>query len=138
MGMLRKYRRQVKKNIFRFPMDMYNNVLGSLIITHYMLYQLENTPVDLQEIRKRWRELTKHPKIDFWIDDPKFIEKALALFNMKPIYGRFAMVQSPLNILFLPYIDNQILPIRENGVYPATARNGKIYPVEEKNDKQGS
>ena len=33
---------------------MYGNLLGSLIITHYMLYQLENTPVDLQEIRKRW------------------------------------------------------------------------------------
>lgn len=138
MGILRKYRKSVAKSIYKFDPAMYNNLLGSLIITHYMLYQLENTPVDLQQIRKRWRELTKHPKIDFWIDDPKFIEKALALFNMKPIYGKFAMVQSALNTLFLPYIDNQILPIRENGVYPATARHGKIYPIEKKettNDK---
>lgn len=135
MGMLRKYRKSVAKSIYKFDPAMYNNLLGSLIITHYMLYQLENTPVDLQQIRKKWRELTKHPKIDFWIDDPKFIEKALALFNMKPIYGKFAMVQSALNTLFLPYIDNQILPIREDGIFPNSARNGKIYPVEEKNDK---
>lgn len=130
--MLRKYRKSVAKSIYKFDPAMYNNLLGSLIITHYMLYQLENTPVDLQQIRKKWRELTKHPKIDFWIDDPKFIEKALALFNMKPIYGKFAMVQSALNTLFLPYIDNQILPIREDGIFPNSARNGKIYPVEEK------
>lgn len=139
MGMLRKYRRSVAKSIYKFDPAMYNNIIGSLVITHYMLYQLENTPINLQEIRKQWRNLTKHPNIGFWIDDPKFIEKALALFNMKPIYGKFAMVQSALNTLFLPYIDGQILPVREDGVFPNSARNGKIYPItqEETHDKQG-
>ena len=67
--------------------------------------------------------------------DTDFIPKVLGIFNLEPQYGYFAMVQSEFNVLFLPYINDELLPIREDGIYPATARNNaKIYPIVEKDN----
>ena len=136
MSILRKYRKQVKNNNLRFDANMYNNVLGSLVITHYILNKLDGNELDVGAIKAKWKYIVKHG-IDFWLDDPDFITKSLALFNMKPIFGRFAMCQSALNTLFMPMVDGQILPIREDGIYPLSAREGKIYPITEqkKEDK---
>ena len=130
MSILRKYRKQVKNSNLRFAPEMYNNILGSLVITHYILNKLEENELDVDAIKAKWKYIVKHG-IDFWLDDPDFITKSLALFDMKPIFGRFAMCQSALNTLFMPYIDDKIIPIREDGIYPNTAINGKIYPVTE-------
>ena len=136
MSILRKYRKQVKNSDVRFDAEMYNNALGSLVITHYILNKLDGNELDVGVIKAKWKYIVKHG-IDFWLDDPDFITKALALFDMKPIFGRFAMCQSALNTLFMPYIDDKILPIREDGIYPLSAREGKIYPITEqkKEDK---
>ena len=136
MSILRKYRKQVKNSNLRFEAEMYNNVLGSLVITHYILNKLDGNELDVGAIKAKWKYIVKHG-IDFWLDDPDFITKSLALFNMKPIFGRFAMCQSALNTLFMPMVDGQILPIREDGIYPLSAREGKIYPITEqkKEDK---
>lgn len=131
MSILRKYRKQVNKSSLRFAPEMYNNVLGSLVITHYMLNKLEGNELDVSTIRAKWKQLVKKGTLDFWLDDKDFIPKALALFDMKPIYGKFAMCQSALNTLFMPYIDDKIIPIREDGIYPNTAIHGKIYPITE-------
>lgn len=131
MSVLRKYRKQVNKSSLRFAPEMYNNVLGSLVITHYMLNKLEGNELDVSTIRAKWKQLVKKGTLDFWLDDKDFIPKALALFDMKPIYGKFAMCQSALNTLFMPYIDDKIIPIREDGIYPNTAIHGKIYPITE-------
>lgn len=130
MSVLRKYRKQVKNNNLRFDANMYNNILGSLVITHYILNRLEGNELDVSAIKAKWKYIVKHG-IDFWLDDKDFIPKALALFDMKPIFGRFAMCQSALNTLFMPYIDDKIMPIREDGIYPNTAIHGKIYPITE-------
>lgn len=95
-----------------------------------MLNKLDDVELDVSAIKAKWKYIVKHG-IDFWLDDPDFITKSLALFDMKPIFGKFAMVQSALNTLFMPYIDDKILPIREDGIYPNTAINGKIYPITE-------
>ena len=136
MRILRKYRKQVKNSDLRFEAEMYNNVLGSLVITHYILNKLDGNELDVGAIKAKWKYIVKHG-IDFWLDDPDFITKSLALFNMKPIFGRFAMCQSALNTLFMPYIDDKIIPIREDGIYPNSAIHGKIYPITEqkKEDK---
>ncbi len=134
MSVLRSYRKQVKNNNLRFVPDMYNNVVGSLIITHYILNKLDGNELDVNTIKSTWKRIVKRG-LDFWLDDPDFITKALALFDMKPAFGKFAMCQSELNTLFMPWVDDQILPIREDGIYPLTARNGKIYPIMEKEDK---
>ena len=133
MGILRKYRKNVRQTILCFDPAMYNNALGSLIITHYILRTLDGEETDVNKIKTTWKKLSKKKNLDFWIDDKDFIVKALALFDMKPSYGRFAACQSAVNLLFLPYIDKTILPIREDGIYPMTARYGKIYPVVETN-----
>ena len=133
MSVLRKLRKNVEKNILRFPAEMYNNVLGSLVITHYLLYTLEGKEVNLDKIKSTWRKLAKKRNLDFWIDDKEFITKALNLFDLQPCYGKFAACQSAFNLLFLPYIDGNVLPIREDGIYPMTARDGKVYPVLETN-----
>lgn len=138
MSLLRKYKKAVKVTTLRFDPDMYNNVLGSLIITHYILDVIdENNTYNIKDIKKTWRKLVKKPQtIDFWLGDKDFIPKALALFGMKPEYGRFAMAQSRYNILFVPYLNETPLPIREDGLYPRTVLTGKIYPVEEVIEKE--
>lgn len=133
MSTLRKFRKNVRQSILRFDPAMYNNVLGSLVITHYILRTLDGEEIDVDKIKSTWKALTKKKTLDFWIDDKDFVVKALALFDMQPLYGRFAMCQSAFNVLFLPYIDGTILPIREDGIYPMTAKDGKIYPVLETN-----
>lgn len=135
MSILRKYRKQVNKSSLRFAPEMYNNMLGSLVITHYMLNKLEGNELDVSTIRAKWKQLVKKGTLDFWLDDKDFIPKALALFDMKPIYGKFAMCQSALNTLFMPYIDDEIMPIREDGIYPNTAIHGKIYPITEQKEE---
>ena len=135
MSILRKFRKNVKQSTLRFDPVMYNNVLGSLVITHYVLRTLDGEETDVNKIKSTWKALTKKKTLDFWIDDKDFVVKALALFDMKPLYGRFAMCQSTFNVLFLPYIDGTVIPIREDGIYPMSARSGKIYPVLETNKK---
>ena len=132
--MLHAFRKQVKNSNLRFEPEMYNNVLGSLVITHYILNKLDGNELDVGAIKAKWKYIVKHG-IDFWLDDPDFITKALALFDMEPIFGRFAMCQSALNTLFMPYIDDKIIPIREDGIYPNTAIHGKIYPITEHKEK---
>ena len=134
MSILRKYRKQVKNSNLRFEAEMYNNVLGSLVITHYILNKLDGNELDVGAIKAKWKYIVKHG-IDFWLDDPDFITKSLALFDMEPIFGHFAMCQSALNTLFMPYIDDKIIPIREDGIYPNTAIHGKIYPITEHKEK---
>lgn len=133
MSVLRKFRKSVRQSTLRFDPGMYNNVLGSLVITHYVLRTLDGEETDVNKIKSTWKALTKKKTLDFWIDDKDFVVKALALFDMQPLYGRFAMCQSTFNVLFLPYIDGTVLPIREDGIYPMSARSGKIYPVLETN-----
>ena len=130
MSVLRKYKKGLQKNSLQFPMEMYTNVVGSLVLTHYILNKMNGVELDVNGIKATWKHIVKKG-LDFWLDDPDFIKKVLELFGMEPIYGKFAMVQSQTNLLFLPYIDEQILPIRPDGIYPASVRTGKIYPVTE-------
>lgn len=135
MSTLRKFRKNVTKSCLKFDVDMYNNILGTLVITHYILNKLKGVDLDVVTIKAKWKSLVKKGNLDFWLDDKDFIPKALALFDMKPIYGKFAMAQSALNTIFLPYIDEKVLPVREDGIYPLTARNGKIYPIADKQEE---
>lgn len=134
MSSLHSFRKNISKSTLIFDFDMYTNVVGSLVITNYIL--TEDKP-EVKDIKKKWKSIKKKG-LDFWLDDKDFIPKALALFNLKPAYGQFAMVQSEYNVLFAPYINGTILPLNESGFYSRTLRKGKIYPIEEnaKNDRQ--
>lgn len=129
MSSLHSMKKEIAKNNLLFVPEMYNNLLGSVVISAYILS--EEKP-SLLEIKQKWRQLRKKPKkVDFWLDDPNFIDKALELFEMKrPDYFPVAMVQSDFNALIMPYIDGNIYPLREDGVFPMTASKGKIYPID--------
>ena len=126
-NMVHSIRKEMKRNCLRFDSDMYTNSIGSIIISACILTGRTN----VTEINRKWRNLKKHPKqVDFWIDDEKFIDKTLALFGMeRPEDFPIAMVQSDFNVLFMPCVDGQLFPLREDGVFPQTARKGKAYPI---------
>lgn len=128
MSSLHSMKKEIAKNTLMFAPDMYNNLLGSVIISAYILS--EEKPV-VSVINKMWRTIKKNPKlVDFWLDDPDFIDKSLELFAMKrPENFPVAMVQSNFNALVMPYVEGQLFPLREDGVYPMTASKGKIYPI---------
>lgn len=128
MSTLHSMKKQIAKRSLLFDPGMYINLLGSVVISAYILS--EEKP-DVAEINKMWRFVCKHKgKVDFWIDDEAFIDKALDLFNIKrPEPFPVAMVQDKFNVLVMPYIDGQLFPLREDGVYPRTAKEGKIYPI---------
>lgn len=134
MSILRRMRKNVEKCTLRFPVDMYNNIVGSLVITCYMLNEPKPT---IPTIKRKWNKIKKQG-LDFWLDDKDFIEKVAKLFDLEVPYGKLAFVQSELNALYLPYIEETVLPIREDGIYPLSARNGKIYPIMEKTNDSGS
>lgn len=129
MSSLHSFRKNITVNPdLRFEPDMYNNIVGSLIITAYIL---SDAKPDVKDIRRQWTKLKKKG-MNYWLDDPEFFEKTLEPFNLPVPYGKFAMVQSNLNALFLPYVEEQLLPIREDGIFPNTARDGKVYPIVDK------
>lgn len=128
-NMVHSIRKEMKKNNLRFMPDMYTETLGSLIISTCIL---TGDKYDTVKVNKTYRNLKKHPsKVTAWIDDKDFIDKTLALFDMeRPEDFPIAMVQSDFNVLFMPCVDGQLFPLREDGVFPQTARKGKIYPID--------
>lgn len=137
MSSLHSMKKEIAKRKLAFDPEMYNNMWGSVAICAYILSpDKEKTPF---EINKIWHVLKKNPKlVDFGLDDPGFIEKTLKLFSLeKPKDFPIAMVQSKFNVLFMPYVDGNLYPLREDGVYPMTASKGKIYPIDftNKHDK---
>lgn len=112
----------------KFDIEMYNNTIGSLVIATYITSK--GIVPDVLSIKSNWRKLVKHPeKVNFWLDDPEFIDKALALFDMKNDGSICMVVGETGNCLFLPYIDDTVCPVREDGILPSSAFNGKIYPI---------
>lgn len=139
MSALHSFKKNIVASSLMFPPDMYTNTFGSIVVSAYMMTEMEDRQnISVPEIIKRWNKIKKSPskKIDFWLDDPDFIDKTLALFDMKrPKDFPIAMLQSQYNVLFLPYVDGQLLPIREDGRYPMSAKCGKIYPIDFSGDK---
>lgn len=133
MSTLHSMKKKIAKRTLMFDTEMYNNLLGSVVISAYIL---SPEKPEVKEINKKWRYYKKNPKkINFWIEDKDFIDKALSLFDMKrPDYFPVAMVQSNFNVLIMPYVEEQLFPLREDGIFPMTASKGKIYPIDFKGD----
>ena len=60
MSILRKFRKNVKNSTLRFDPVMYNNVLGSLVITHYVLRTLDGEETDVNKIKSTWKKQSFH------------------------------------------------------------------------------
>lgn len=133
-SLARKFSKQITKSCLRFPNDMYNNIVGSLIIANWILTPPE-TQSSIDFIKSEWRKI-KRIGLEHWLDDVEFIPATLAKFKLKPHYGQFAMVigKNFSNVLFAPYDSETklIYPIREDGIYTPTLKHGKIYPIDDK------
>lgn len=128
--------RRIKKNMQKmadnqlyFPVEMYSNVYGSLLISA-MMTNSENLE-KRADVKKKWQEVKKNKALIDWdFSDEKFIDKTLDFFGLKkPEHFPIAFVQLGSNAVFAPYIDGVVYPIREDGLKGAILRNGKIYPV---------
>lgn len=128
--------RRIKKNMQKmadnqlyFPVEMYSNVYGSLLISA-MMTNSENLE-KRADVKKKWQEVKKNKALINWdFSDEKFIDKTLDFFGLKkPEHFPIAFVQWGTNAVFAPYIDGVVYPIREDGLKGAILRNGKIYPV---------
>ena len=130
-NLLKRTAKKIKPAKLMFPVSMYNTPHGSLIVSAYMLSRdKENFPVD--DICKKWKALEKNPEVfPTWIDDKEFINKTFDFFNVKrPEYFPIAMFAGDINMLFAPYVNNTVWPLREDGFMGPTLRHGKIYPIE--------
>jgi hypothetical protein len=113
----------------KFPVEMYNTTVGSIVIIGIMFTKGE---LDYRNIRAKWREYKKSKNL-FDLNDPLLIDKVLEYFGMKrPKYFPVAMVVSPFNVLFAPYDKKHkmVLPLREDGFTGPTLKYGKVYPIE--------
>lgn len=133
-GILKTIKKNVEKRQLKYERDMYSTVYGSLTICCLMFTPEENKPA-VNVINKTWRNLRKkclNNESSFpSIADEDFIVKCLDLFGLKvPEYFPIAIVKSNFNMLFAPYIDGHILPIREDGFMSRTLESGKVYPID--------
>ena len=128
--------RRIKKNVQKmadnqlyFPVEMYSNVYGSLLISA-MMTNSENM-AKRADVKKKWQEVKKNKALIDWdFSDENFIDKTLDFFGLKkPDNFPIAFVQLGSNAVFAPYIDGVVYPIREDGLKGAILRKGKIYPV---------
>ena len=131
---LRAIKKDVAKNSFLFPLEMYTSLPGSVIITSYIL---DEEKPDLLQIRKKWKYYTRHG-LGFDFSDPEYLKKLCEKFEVKMFPLELAAyVQSEFNALICPYFEDEegiktIWPLREDGYFSRTLRKGKIYPLAEK------
>lgn len=132
-SIVKRLEKKVTENKLTFPQDMYTNVFGSIVICAYIFTEDKST-FPLKEVKAQWLKVKKHPEkyIDWAFDDEKFIDKTLQLFNVKkPEVWSVCFVISKFNSLVMPFDKehNIALPLREDGIPPASLKHGKVYPI---------
>lgn len=126
MASLKQIKKSVTNNSLMFPIDMYISLPGSIVITSYIL---NNEKPDLKEVHKKFKYYKRHG-LPFGLEDPEYIDKVLKAFDCSPIPMQYAaFVVSDFNALVAPYIDGELMPLREDGLFTLTLRKGKIYPL---------
>ncbi|VVB59513.1 Uncharacterised protein [uncultured archaeon] len=134
MSTLHSLRKKINKSSPKliFPPDMYNNIYGSAAICCYILSPGYAKP-NISQLSKKWRDIKAGKisidKIDFEKDS--CIDDCLSLYGLsRPGYFPIALVISAYNMLFAPFIDDVVLPLREDGWKGITLTSGKVYPID--------
>lgn len=132
-----KIRKQIKLNNLRFHPDMYTSYPGSILICGYMFATEKPEPKEINKIWKKYQK--KHYDFGLNVEDPEYFEKLLSLFGLNMFdVNNVAFVQSQFNALVAPYINGQLYPLREDGLYTLTLRKGKIYPLKSQEKKENA
>lgn len=140
-----------------FPVSMYSNIYGSVVISvirnhiynhrfKYLLMALFKKPNPLEdkirEVNAKWNKLVSEKRgtksITWNFEDPEFFEKTVKYFGLEiPRKLRIACVMDKYGVLFAPYIHKRVLPLREDGIVARTLRVGKVYPLKLDKKKRG-
>lgn len=130
---------KIKKSVgklgggLKFPIEMYNTTVGSIVICCLMFTKKE---VDYKKIRATWRKFkaaVEKGEEPFDIEKTSFVDDVLKYFDLhRPVYFPVAMVSSGFNVLFAPYDKKyrRVLPLREDGFAGPTLKYGKVYPIQ--------
>lgn len=130
------------KNKLFFPQNMYINIYGSVVlsalINHIYNQAKGGESVDVKglkkQIKSKWNNLLaseeERKKITWDFSDKDFYKKTLEYFEVplpKPL--NVCVCMTPQNVIFAPFIDNNVIPLREDGILARSMIKGKIYPV---------
>lgn len=130
------------KNKLFFPQNMYINIYGSVVlsalINHIYNQAKGGETVDIKglkkQIKSKWNTLlsdeNERKKITWDFSDKDFYTKTLDYFEVplpKPL--NVCACITPQNVIFAPFIDNNVIPLREDGILARSMIKGKIYPI---------
>lgn len=122
-------KRNIIKRALKFPSEMYDNIYGSLAICYAMMSKQD---IMIAYIKKQWNIMKRTNKAPASIEDKDFIEKTAIYFGYeydKSLNDYMALVVGKYNMLFAPYVDGHIMPLREDGLTGVTLQTGKVYPI---------
>lgn len=125
----KKIRKNMAKSTLKFPVEMYNNIYGSIAICYYALSEQK---VSINHIVSRWKEMKRTNKAPALIQEQNFFEKVLNYFGFEYndyINNSLALVVSDTNMLVTFFDGTNILPLREDGFVGKTLSIGKCYPL---------
>lgn len=120
----------------RFPKEMYNTTIGSLVVATYQ-QTIDNPSVrpNINKIICRWKKLVKNTDKEFSLDN--FFNEVWSYFGFDTsLTPNLILIKSKVNQLFFTYSLNEdggmvIYPLREDGVYPSTFYEPEDFEVVE-------
>lgn len=133
--MMKTTKMKANKRKLRFDNCVYTTLPGSLALSCYIVTDWKNSDnkkPTWKDISKKTKALMKDPSLLIPFDDPEYIKKTLKYYDMEiPDNFPLALVVGDYNSLFTLYIDGDILPLREDGIFTKTLTHPRnIIPLE--------
>ena len=122
----------LKHNTLIFDEKMYSNLYGTFGIVLVQCGLI--TSAHARKIRNLWKlDKIKMPSLD----NEDLINELLKIYKvdtsnkigMDILKNNLVYVQSTFNQIFSLFVEDTLLPLREDGIPTTTATKGKIYPV---------
>lgn len=123
---------------WEFEKELYNTSFGSLIVCAYILSPLQDRKnfnlIDInKKFKKFWRQLAANLDNDKWelnfLTDFRakdYASKIFEYFGVKqPEQFPVAVLSDGFSLVFAPYIDGELYPIRPDGFIPSIYRRGR-------------
>lgn len=126
---LKSVKKNITKRALKYPPEMYDNIYGSLAICYAIMAK---QGVTIAYIKDQWNWMKHNNKAPASIEDKDFIEKTVKYFGYtydESLNDHMALVISKYNMLFAPYVDGHIMPLREDGLTGLTLQTGEIHPI---------
>lgn len=139
----------MKKKLF-FPINMYTNIYGSVVLSA-LINHIYNEAVsgektlNIKELKKKakdkWNQILSDEKerlkITWDFSDKDFYKKTLEFFDIPlPSPLNICVCMTKENVLYAPFIADNVIPLREDGIMARSMLKGKIYPVNFENTEE--